>query len=64
MKRIIDSKVYDNMIKTQGIQYQIVRYYQPEEISMMRRVNIVLKEFKGNKNKGTLPIFLLTIDPY
>jgi ubiquinone/menaquinone biosynthesis C-methylase UbiE len=44
MDKELDSKIYDRGILNQGMQFQIDNYYQPKEISMIRRVNIVLKE--------------------
>ncbi|MBN1255243.1 MAG: methyltransferase domain-containing protein [Deltaproteobacteria bacterium] len=54
MKRIIDSKVYDNHILNQGAQYQIERYYKPKEVSMSKRINIVLKELSPKPGETIL----------
>ncbi len=54
MKRIIDARVYNNHIKTQGLQFQIDNYYQPKEISMVRRVNVVLKELAPKQGEKIL----------
>ncbi len=56
MQKNIDSKVYDSDIATQGMQFQIDKYYQPKEIPMKRRVNIVLKKLDPKPGEKILDI--------
>ncbi len=56
MKKNIDSRVYDRNILAQGIEFQIDKYYEPKEISMRRRIGVVLEALKPERGEKILDI--------
>ena len=42
MKGLVTSETYDSHILEQGLEFQVEKYYQPKEISLVRRIKVVL----------------------
>jgi len=49
-------KIYDKHIIDQGIEFQIDKYYEPKEIPMRKRIDIVLETLKPQINEKILDI--------
>ena len=56
MKKVIDSKCYDEHILKQGLEYQINNYYIPKEVSMKRRIEAVVEALNPKDNERVLDI--------
>lgn len=52
----ITSKTYDRHVASQGLQFQIGKYYKPKEISMKRRTKIVLEAINPKPQERILDI--------
>lgn len=52
----ITSEIYDKHIISQGLQFQIDKYYEPSEISLKRRIKIVLEAIIPREKEKILDI--------
>jgi len=52
----IDSRVYDSHIISQGLEFQVDKYYEPKERPMARRVSIVLQAINPKPQEKILDV--------
>jgi hypothetical protein len=51
MRREINSRIYDENILKEGMQFQIDTYYEPKEDSARRRIDVVMEAIDGRARR-------------
>lgn len=54
--KVITSKIYDENIISEGLQFQIDKYYEPKEGSLIKRIEIVLEALNPHSGEKILDI--------